>query len=683
LPFNAIDQQQIYTGGYGAEYGRSTGGVVDIVTQRGGNTWKGGAQVFWTPRALRDSPRSVYRQGRLYQDRSHNKGWSYEYAAYLGGPLIKDKLFFYTAADITRDATRSQGSIATNTLDQSQGKATRWLTKLDWNITDSNIVEFTAIGDNAEDTTRRYDYAVADGTEGAYRGQRYLKNSATAGSAPGGNVYIARYTGYLSDDLTLNVLAGRSRSNHMDTPTSATGRDCPIVADSRTDRGSNPITGCSVVGGSLGAPGAYDKTRSWRADLQYTIGGHTLRAGVDNQFLDSFSGSRYEGNNYWNYQTVPTDPDVIKNIVAAYPDIQFPSDGSDVVFRRRFISEARARTNQEAQYIEDRWQVSDKWLVYLGLRNEQFKNFNGDGQVYVKQRHQLAPRVGASWDVLGDSSFKVYANAGRYHLAVPSNVAIRGASASLYEREWFTFDGVDPVTGVPTGVTPISSVSYSNGADGRTPDPKQVAARNLKAYYQDEFILGFDKQLSSDWAFGARATYRQLRSSIDDFCDARPFARHAEANGVDFSQANIDRCFIFNPGQSNTFRIDMTGNGDYQDIRLSKKELGFPDLKRRYYALDTYLEHRFNNQWYGKLQYIFSRSYGNSEGLLKSDIGQLDPSVTQDWDSPEITMGANGPLPNDRTHVIKAFGYFQPSERWLFSSNFTVASGRPKNCFGV
>ena len=96
-----------------------------------------------------------------------------------------------------------------------------------------------------------------------------------------------------------------------------------------------------------------------------------------------------------------------------------------------------------------------------------------------------------------------------------------------------------------------------------------------------------------------------------------------------------------------------------------------------------YLEHRFNNQWYGKLQYIFSRSYGNSEGLLKSDIGQLDPSVTQDWDSPEITMGANGPLPNDRTHVLKAFGYFQPNERWLFGSNFSVASGRPKNCFGL
>ena len=65
------------------------------------------------------------------------------------------------------------------------------------------------------------------------------------------------------------------------------------------------------------------------------------------------------------------------------------------------------------------WQVTDRWMVYLGLRNEQFKNINGDGATYVKQRHQLAPRIGATWDVFGDSTFKIYANAGRYHLAIP------------------------------------------------------------------------------------------------------------------------------------------------------------------------------------------------------------------------------------------------------------------------
>jgi hypothetical protein len=278
---------------------------------------------------------------------------------------------------------------------------------------------------------------------------------------------------------------------------------------------------------------------------------------------------------------------------------------------------------------------------------------------------------------------KVFANAGRYHLAVPSNVAIRAASGSLYEQQWFTFTGTDPITGEPTGTTPISDVHYSNGADGKTPDPRQVAAKGLHAYYQDEFLLGFDKQLGTDWTFGSKLTFRDLKSSIDDFCDRRPFDRYSARTGVDFSGANIDRCFIFNPGEKNTFDIDMTGNGDYQQIGLSKDDLGFPALKRRYYALDMYLEHRFSQQWYGKLQYVFSRSYGNSEGMLKSDIGQIDPSVTQDWDSPEIMQGSNGPLPNDRTHVVKVFGYFQPTEQWLFGANATVASGRPKNCFGL
>ncbi len=680
LPFNAIDQQRVYTGGYGAEYGRSTGGVVEIVTRRGGNTWQGGAQMLWTPQYLADSPRNIYRQGQLYQDRSRNKGTDFEYAAYLGGPLIKDKLFFYGAVDITQSKDTIVGSVANNTKVQNNARANRWLTKIDWNITDNHSLEFTGIGDNTAATNDVYSYDYNTGKRGNYRGREDLKNVSTAGSSPGGNVYIGRYAGYLTDNLTVNALYGRSSSQHRDTTDSISGLDCPIIGDVR---GGTPVTGCGVLGSSLLAPGAYDKTRSWRLDVEYQIGDHTLRAGVDNQSLDSFSGSRYEGNNFWQYNRIPTSPDALKNLLTAYPELAIPPGATEMVLRQKFVSEARARTIQEAQYIEDHWQVNDNWMLYAGLRNEQFKNLNGDGQVYVKQRHQLAPRLGVSWDVFGDSQLKIYANAGRYHLAIPSNVAIRGASGSLFEREWYSFEGIDPITGVPTGAKPISDIHYSNGADGSTPDPKQVAARGLKAYYQDEYILGFDKQLGDDWVVGAKAIYRNLKSSIDDFCDSRPFERYAAKHDIDLTNANVDRCFIFNPGESNSFLIDTSGKGDYREFNLSKEDLGFPALKRRYYALETYLEHRFSQQWYGKFQYVFSRSYGNSEGLLKSDIGQLDPSVTQDWDSPEIMQGANGPLPNDRTHVVKAFGYYQPNERWLFGSNLTVASGRPKNCFGL
>jgi hypothetical protein len=685
LPFDAIDQQQVFTGGYGAEYGRSTGGVVNVITKRGGNEWKAGALLLWSPRALADSPRSIYRQnGEIFHDRSRNKGWEAEYAAYISGPLIKDKLFFYATADITRNGgSAGINNITYGTKTVATSQATRWLGKIDWNITDSHILELTALGDKTAETRRVYGYDYATGTEGAYRGVENLKNyDGTAGATPGGDVTIAKYTGYLSDNLTVNALYGKSRTSHVDDPLSASGRLCPGILDTRASSGADPVTGCGIIpGGSYLAPGAKDSSTGYRLDLEYRLGDHTLRAGVDNQTLESYSGTVYEGGARWSYNDVPTG-DTLESLMKTYPSLVIPEGATAIARRQNVIFKANVKVEQEAQFIEDRWQISDRWLAYIGLRNEQFKNFNGAGEVYVKQRHQLAPRLGISWDVFGDSSMKVYANAGRYHLAVPANVAIRAASASIFEREWFSFTGTDPITGEPTGRVPISDIKYVNGADGTTPDTRSVAARNLKAYYQDEYILGFDKQLGNDWAFGAKATLRKLKSSIDDFCDSRPFERYAERNGIDITGAKIDGCFLFNPGQSNEFLVDVDGKGDYQPFKLSKEDLGFPALKRKYYSLDMYLEHRFTEQWYGKLQYVFSRSYGNSEGMLKSDIGQLDPSVTQDWDFPELSQGANGPLPNDRTHAIKAYGYYQMTPEWMFGTNIAIASGRPKNCIG-
>jgi hypothetical protein len=430
----------------------------------------------------------------------------------------------------------------------------------------------------------------------------------------------------------------------------------------------------------LGA-GAYDKTHGWRLDVEYRIGDHDVRAGFDNQTLESRSGNIYEGGYRWVYRDAGP--------VSGRPDIVPPPGTDYVVEKRLFLTDAAVKTEQEAQYIEDHWQVTDRWMAYVGLRNEQFKNINGDGATYVKQRHQLAPRLGVTWDVFGDSSFKVYANAGRYHLAIPSNVAIRGASASTYYSEYYTYNGVD-ANGAPdaAGLTQLGSRIYLNGEDGTPLNPKTVAAKGIKAYYQDEYILGFDKSLGADWSYGAKATYRKLRSSIDDFCDSRPFQKYADRNGIDLTNASIPGCYLFNPGENNTFLVDV-GGGSLVPFKLTDQDfttdagVKFPKLKRQYYSLDLYLEHHLADNWYGRIDYTFSRSYGNSEGQLKSDIGQLDPSVTQDWDAPEIMQYTNGPLPNDRTHQLKAYGFYQVTPEWLLGGNLAVASGRPKNCIGV
>ncbi len=680
LPYDAIDQQQIYTGGYSAEYGRSTGGVINVITKSGGNTWKAGLGMYVIPQYFRDSPRSIYRtNGQLWQYRGDNKTSSMQYTGYVSGPLVKDKLFFYGAADLTDSRAHTTTSIVAPQRSTDDIKAMKWLVKVNWNITDNHLLELTGISDKTDVDKSIYRYDYAQGVATSYLGTDKTKNfDSGPGSQPGGDVYIGRYTGYITDDLTVNALYGKSKTDHVRNLGYASNPNCPWILDSRQGA-PNTIIGCGLVNGTVLGPGANDKTHGWRLDVEYRLGSHTLRAGLDNQTLESQAGNIYEGGYRWVYRNAGP--------VTGRPDIVPPPGTQYVAEKRLFQTGAAVKVEQEAQFIEDNWQITDRWLAKIGLRNEQFKNLNGAGDVYVKQRHQLAPRLGVTWDVFGDSSFKVYGNAGRYHLAIPSNVAIRGASASNYYSEYYTYNGVAP-NGEPLNLTQLGSRSYLNGEDGTTPDPRSVAAQGIKAYYQDEYILGFDKMLGSNWTFGAKATVRKLKSSIDDFCDSRPFEKYAARNNIDISNARIAGCYLFNPGESNTFLVDVNGQGNFVPFKLTKEDfttpagVSFPPLKRKYYSLDLYLEHQFDAKWYGRVDYTFSRSYGNSEGQLKSDIGQLDPSVTQDWDAPEIMQYTNGPLPNDRTHQFKAYGFYQMTPEWLFGSNLAIASGRPKNCIG-
>lgn len=108
LPYGAIDQQEIFTGGYGAQFGRSNGGVINQIGKRGTNEWKFGAAVIWEPNGLRTNQRDIYwrpdaqagtvnnaayRYARaangLYQPSSEAEANQTTYSAYVGGPIIR------------------------------------------------------------------------------------------------------------------------------------------------------------------------------------------------------------------------------------------------------------------------------------------------------------------------------------------------------------------------------------------------------------------------------------------------------------------------------------------------------------------------------------------------------------------------------------------------------------------
>jgi len=136
-----------------------------------------------------------------------------------------------------------------------------------------------------------------------------------------------------------------------------------------------------------------------------------------------------------------------------------------------------------------------------------------------------------------------------------------------------------------------------------------------------------------------------------------------------------------NPGKNSTFNVP-NGDGTYGTMTIPWSAFGMPDLKRKYGALNTYLEHPFDGKWYGRIDYTWSHSFGNTEGSVRSDIGQNDVSQTEDWDNQGVMTYSNGDQSNDRRHQFKLIGYYQINPEWLVGANVQILSGTPKTCLG-
>ncbi len=712
LPFGSIGQADIQTGGFGAEFGRSVGGVINLTTKSGTNNWEFGANYSITPNSLRARSQDLYyattgaaenaaTDGTLFRRREDNDVTSMTTGAYIGGPLIKDKLFMFIAAESIN--TKSSGvrsavdstSLARDGFRTDTDETRRYLGKFNFQVTDNNLLELTLIGDTSKNNESRFGYNYATRAVSPIRTfAGNFQNTENNNENVGADINILKYTGNLTNDLTLTALAGKSQSKHKNsfdgsdvgnpnlfsTSASATGQRAGINYP-------NPQS----FAGNVLAPGSKDEVKSFRLDIEYKLGSHTIRAGFDNNKLESTNAGQFSsGGGAFRYlrTATPNVPIALGTERAAVAS--GGGFGTEGFYVRRdiFTTVTNASSTQSAQYIEDRFQVTKDILLKAGFRRESFDNKNGDGEKFLEQKDQNSPRFAGSWDVNGDSSFKVFGSAGRYSLQIPTGVSVRGASRSTNTSQFFTYTGVD-ANGAPTGTVPLTGVTSANNEFGQKKDSKTVSTVDLKPTFQDELTLGLEKTLSPDLNVGAKMTYRKLKSTIDDYCDQRPFEAFAAKKGIDTTNFAF-LCASFNPGQDNTFLIDFENfNPDLSKrgvtrtlVPLSKEDTGLPEAKRNYFAVDFFAEHPFRNQWFGRVNYTYSKSRGNTEGQVLSDVGQNNVSLTQTWDHKEIMLFSEGLLPNDRTHQIKAFGYYEVTPALTFGANFLLATGRPLNCLG-
>ena len=688
-PYDAIAETQVKTGGYGAEYGRSLGGVVAVTTKSGTNTWKGGISSYWTPAAAKAKGRVVAeRDPDLIEKKSiwqyfnrYDSSGDVNTNLFIGGPIIKDKLFFFALASVTKSSTDGFGR---DTSSQGSSTTPKSILKIDFNLTENHRFELTG----QSDKNRRYSDSYSNlkkadvpGSEDQLYATKHIGEASRNTYQSSSTSLSMKYIGYLTDNLTVSATGGHlAEYGEVRTNLLKKNWDCPWVLGT----GLEPL-GCSDFTndnnrGSLRENTAWadsDKRDSARLDLEYVLGAHTFKAGYDGQTVTASAAGfvNSSGGVYYRYFKAPTG--AVNNVPNQVPP------GSVVVrVRLGATGSGRYETINTAQYLQDTWKVNKDILLTTGLRWESFNNKNGDGVSFVKKDRLLAPRFGASWNVFGDGTTKVYGNIGRYFIPVASNTNVSASRFSYSNERFYTFSGMDPRTAAPLNLgKEVGKPNLSGSTE--VPNPGTMVDRDLKPMSQDEFILGFQHALAKNLAGGVKIVHRKVNDGMDDFCGTKGIGNWMKDNGyTKFNPNTLASCILMNPGNDLKMNIDAENNKVLVPVTIPAKYLGLAKYSRTYDDVEFTLDRPFDGKWGLSGSYTWAMGKGTSEGYVDSNSFASNAGNTAGFDLGSFTDGAYGILPNLRRHAFKLYGNYAINENFSVGFNSSITSGRALSCLG-
>jgi len=691
VPFDFYKTVEVKTGGYAAEFGRATGGIVNTVTKSGGNDFRFNVSGNYQPTGLEDfSPDTYLVKGNRVT--SDLKDLTFQ----VSGPIIEDRLFFYVMNQ-QRDNESTNGSITGNSYTVDKSNDPFWGVKLDGYITDRQHVELTWFDTSRTTNRTTYRFTGATDTVGAQLSTNVFQL--------GGQNWVAKYTGNFTDWFTLSAAYGVTEDSDSSLPADTV---TPLITDSRSGTAVRIGTQTS---GSTSLITTERKFYRVDGDLYLDFfGKHHIRAGYEKEELTLGNFSIPTGGlNYEYFDAAAGDAYGIADVDGSGANSLLDDYVDVTTFRNGGIFYGE----NSALYIQDSWDILSNLTLQLGVRYDRFQNFDPAGKAFVDfDKNTTGPRLGFSWDPLSDGKNKVFGSFGRYFLPVAANTAFRSTGAELFFNEKWRVASINPTTQIPVLGTQITQATVNAGggtatlsacpfrlfgavgtvgcevtADG-TPTPTDATvSKNLKATYQDEYILGFERQFDPLWRAGVTLSYRNLGNAAEDAAIDRAVLNYCAAKGIagcDDIWSGFHQYVIINPGSSQTIKLSDPINGEAaaRTVTFSAAELNYPKVKREYIGLEFSFEREFDGKWALQGSYLLSESKGNYEGAVKSDIGQTDTSVTQDFDQPGLTDGSYGLLPNHRAHQLKLFGVYQITEELSLGANMVVTSPHKLGCLG-
>ena len=617
VTLDTMAEYQVQTHQYGAEYGGSTGVVVNAVTKGGTNKVSGRVFEYFQSNTLQATDYFLKKAGEENPDSGSNVvGGS------LGGPLIKNKFFYFAnmeydraheAANLSFPAIAAPLAVPYSTTTNFTGPNT--FLRFDYQLNGSNMIGFR--------WTRERVLTVNDSIENDLA----TLNAARHENDSGDQVFSGSWTWVVNNRTTNEFRVGHVRENLLQGPKALFGNTDKESAffDNSWDfigfHGLEPFdvgpqnTHPDYLAGNRNTY-AQNIIRDFTVDDAVTWlksgwhGEHTVKAGLSfsrDAALPAGTAANFIGN-----FTFPTDRPFNVADPATYPfrfQVSMGQFDFDVIDHRM------------GSYVSDKWMVNNRLTLNLGLR------YDWQGATPA-ETNAFGPRLGAAYNVTGDGKTLIRGGVGKVFQYTQTPILITLAQRQVIAPT-LAYDTTQVTSPATTGQLPVragdvNATACLRPASSSTPGEAVIsgACKTYLAGLRSQVLAGGfinnvtagpiidnpDRGMAYTWAFSAgvkREIAKNMAVSID---------------------------YVGNRGRDNTAVIDInegpTVNGRVTRLGVNafnannvlglpaaaltttfaqfNQEQTRPEFDTDFNSLEVELEKRYSNRWSGRVSYTFS-----------------------------------------------------------------------------
>ncbi len=594
---DAVQETTTSTSGISAEYGRFSGGVVNTLTKSGGNDFHGSLRDTLTnDKWAAKTPKTVSREDKI----------SNTYEATIGGRILRDKLWFFLAGRQFNQDFRDQTYFTNIPFDRTNDEF-RIESKLTYSLTPSHRV----VGSYFMREVKQSNYGFrVSGTD-------YMDLESIYDRSMPEDLQVLNYTGVITDSFFVEGQYSARHFTFQDSGSRYTDlqRGTPLWDYWNTGAKWNSASFCAVCENA-------DEERdnenillkgTWFLSSQ-ALGSHDIVFGLD-RFEDRIMVNNWQsGSGY----TIITDDFGYRNN-QLFPVIYGGSGATWLIdWKLAELSDGNSfKTN--SYFLNDRWRLNNNFSFSLGVRYDQNDGTDAAGNVTADDS-KVSPRVGITWDILGDGNWQVNAGYAKYVTALANTIADSGSSAGQIGYLLYGYDGPDIN---PEGSTTIVSnheaitqfFAWFNGLTSEQKIERLIGAdlpgyskfipESLSSPSTDELTVGVAKRLGREGLVRLDYVSREFKDFYIDRTDTTtgtatdPYGQVFDRTFVENDDGKLERKYqalMVSASYRLTDAVSLGGNWTYSKLRgnVNGETGGTGPVTSGVFQYPEYVEERWN-----------------------------------------------------------------------------------------